>query len=41
MSSEWFALLYTPFTITFGILLVLVTAVFSWIALQRTGFLGA
>ena len=38
MTQEWFALLYTPFTVTFGILLVLVTAVFSWLALKRTGF---
>lgn len=31
-------LLYTPFTLVFGILLVLGTAVFSWLAVKRSGF---
>lgn len=31
-------LLYTPFTLVFGILLILGTAVFSWLAVKRTGF---
>ena len=36
---DWFpTLFYTPFTLTFGILLVLITAVFSWLAVQRSDF---
>ena len=31
-------LIYTPFTLVFGILLVLGTAVFSWLAVKRSGF---
>jgi len=36
---NWFpTLVYTPFTLIFGILLVLITGVFSWLAVQRSGF---
>ena len=38
IQEQWFSLLGTPFTITFGILLVLITGIFSWITLLRTNF---
>ena len=36
---DWFpTLIYTPFTLVFGILLVLITGVFSWLAIRRSEF---
>ena len=36
---DWLpTLLYTPFTLVFGILLIIATGIFSWIAVKRSGF---
>ena len=38
VESQWLTLLGTPATIAFGVALVLAVMVFSWLAIQRTGF---
>ena len=38
IESQWFGMSTTPFSLVFGIVLVAATIVFSFIALQRTGF---
>ncbi len=38
IDSQWFSMLGTPFTIGFSVVLVVVTALFSWITLKRSQF---
>lgn len=38
IDNQWFELQTTSFTVVFGVLLVLITGIFSWLTLQRTNF---
>ncbi len=38
IDSQWFSLSVTPFSIVFGIVLIVACLVLSWIAIKRTGF---